>query len=185
MRLTRDARRILLLLLPFAAGCAAADITSLASLSAGQDPPIRTDAASYQFRAWGHNGVAADIPIRFHNVTGRTLHIVNCHGQLAPVLQKRVGDEWQDFWSPVLLMCLSSPIVIPAGRTLERTIQVYGTLPSGNSSPEFRSDDVDGTYRIVLGSIVLNYDSRRQQFGDPVPIEYRVSNEFELRRPAD
>jgi hypothetical protein len=34
----------------------------------------------------------------------------------------------------------------------------------------------------VLTSVVLNYDAYRQDFGDPVPLEYRVSNEFELRR---
>jgi hypothetical protein len=35
----------------------------------------------------------------------------------------------------------------------------------------------------VPGSVVLDYDSDGQGFGDPVPVEYRVSNEFELRRP--
>lgn len=180
---TRRAVIRLAVLAPLAAGCAAADITSLASLSPGADPPIRTDADSYRFRSWGDSGVAVDIPIRFHNVTGRSLYIVNCNDQLAPVLEKRVGDEWQDFWSPALLMCLSPPIVIRPGESLERTIQVFGTVPPGTAAPQFATASLDGTYRLVLGNVVLDYDSGREGFGEPVPIEYRVSNEFELRRP--
>jgi hypothetical protein len=49
-------------------------------------------------------------------------------------------------------------------------------------SPEFRSADVEGIYRLVLGSVVLDYDVNRQGFGDPVSQDLRTSNEFELRR---
>jgi hypothetical protein len=164
------------------ASCSAGDITSLPNIQPGAEPPIRTDALSYELQAWGRNGVATEIPIRFHNVTRRDLYIVNCHGMLAPVLQKRVDGEWQSFWAPVLPMCLSSPIRIRPGHVLERVVAVYGALPPSNIAPEFAGADVEGTYRMVLTSVVLNYDAYRQDFGDPVPLEYRVSNEFELRR---
>jgi hypothetical protein len=74
--------------------------------------------------------------------------------------------------------------VIERGDSLSASIIVWGALPGGNSAPVFRSADLNGTYRIVLGSVVHNYDSSYSagRFGDPVPVEHRVSNTFQLRR---
>jgi hypothetical protein len=162
------------------AGCTSIE-TSGPGDAAGLDAPIATSAGEYTL-APSNSGLAVDIPIRFHNVTGRTLSIVNCRGGLAPVLERRVGGGWEPFWHGVQLQCLSPPIVIPAGEWIDRTVQVWGALPQSNMAPQFASGDVAGTYRIVLHSVVFDYDSGRPGFGTPVPLEQRISNTFELRR---
>jgi hypothetical protein len=142
---------------------------------------LTTDSASYLLTPdWV--GLKTTIGIRFENRSDRTMYIVNCRGGLAPVLQKRVSGQWVEYWSPVVLMCLSPPIVIEPGAHIERSLPIWGALPGNNAAPEWRSPDVPGTYRMVLGSVVWNYSDRGQSFGDPVPLELRVSNEFTLRR---
>jgi hypothetical protein len=182
MKLVRIATGLALALA--AAACnGGGGVVGLAGLSRDGEPAIRTDADAYELRPWGHIGLATEIHIRFRNITNRTLAIVNCHEMLTPVLQKRTADGWIHMWSPPTLMCLSRPIVILPGRVYERTIHVVGALPPSNVSPEFASRDVAGTYRMVMGSVVTGYDANRQGFGDPVPLQFRVSNEFELRPP--
>jgi hypothetical protein len=145
--------------------------------------PISTSAAEYVLQSSG-GGWATNIPITFRNVTDATLYIVNCHQGLAPELEKRTAGGWEPFWSGVQLQCLSPPMVIERGDSLSATIVIWGALPGGNMAPTFRRAELDGTYRIVLGSVVHNYDSSYSagRFGDPVPIEHRVSNTFQLRR---
>jgi hypothetical protein len=144
--------------------------------------PIQTDETSYSLRDdWV--GLAAEIPLRWENQTANTLYIVNCRGALAPVLEKRVGWRWEVFWTPTLQACLSPPIVIEPGAVLVDTLHLWGALPGNNAGPEFKSDDVGGVYRIVMHSVVFNYDSDRQGFGDPVALEYRISNLFALHDP--
>ncbi|UCC47343.1 MAG: hypothetical protein JSV41_07460 [Gemmatimonadota bacterium] len=63
------------------------------------------------------------------------------------------------------------------------TLHVWGALPGHNAGPEFKSDDVEGVYRIVMHRVVFNYDEDQTGFGDPVPLEYRVSNHFVLDDP--
>ncbi len=144
--------------------------------------PIQTDATVYSLREdWV--GLATEIALRWENQAADTLYIVNCNGALAPVLEKKVVGGWEVFWSPILQLCLSSPIVIEPAGVLVDTVHVWGALPGHNAGPEFKSDDVEGTYRIVMHNAVFNYDSDRQGFGDPVPLEYRVSNHFVLDDP--
>jgi hypothetical protein len=144
---------------------------------------IRTSAGEYVLRPQG-GGWAVDIPISFRNTSGATLYIVNCRGMLAPVLEKLTADRWEPFWSGVQLQCLSPPIVIAPDASIQDTVQVWGALPGGNTEPSFPSADLDGTYRIVLGSVVHNYDASYSagRFGDPVAVEHRSSNRFRLRR---
>lgn len=143
--------------------------------------PIQTDTMFYSLREdWV--GLATEIPFRYRNLTANTLYIVNCRGQLPPVLDKLVGTGWERFWTPVLLACLSPPIVIEPRGVLVDTLHLWGALPGHNAGPEFKSDDVEGVYRIVMQQVVFNYEDR-PGFGDPVPLEYRVSNLFVLDDP--
>jgi hypothetical protein len=144
-------------------------------------PAITTDASSYVLEPeWV--GLRTSIGIRFLNRSAETMYIVNCRGGLAATLQKRVGGEWVTYWSPVLQQCLSAPIVVAPGATFEQQLNVWGALPGSNALPQWASADVAGTYRLVLGNLVWNYDDRRHGFGDKVPLELRTSNEFVLRR---
>jgi hypothetical protein len=58
-----------------------------------------------------------------------------------------------------------------------------GALPEPRYFPQFKSEDVEGTCRIVLHSVVFNYDDGRAGFGDPVLLQYRVSDTFFLDDP--
>jgi hypothetical protein len=169
------------LLLALAAGCSTVDVTGLRGTMLPGETPIQTDADSYTLREQG-GGLATEIDIRFENRTGRTIYVVNCHGSLAPVLEKRVGNEWVPYWRPAQLMCLSPPIEIRAGEVITPTIRVWGAMPNTNQGPTWTSSDVEGTYRLVLGALVHDYTTIGQSFGQPVPLEFRVSNEFTLRR---
>lgn len=145
----------------------------------GEHAPIRTDAATYVLRPY-LSGYGTDIGIRFENRSQSRMYAVNCQQQLAPVLQKKLHGEWVTWWSPVLLGCLSAPIVLQPGEVLERRLQVWGALPGTNWAPQWQSAELDGTYRVVLSSLVYNYTDQGQRFGDPVPLSLRVSNEFTL-----
>jgi hypothetical protein len=144
--------------------------------------PIETDTTFYVLRKNGV-GLATEIPIRFQNQTTETLHIVNCNGLLTPVLEKQVGDGWETFWSPVLPACWSLPILMAPGVVHVDTLRVWGALPGHDAGPQFKSDDVEGVFRIVLYNVFFNYHGFPSGFPDLVPLEYRVSNLFFLDDP--
>ncbi len=56
------------------------------------------------------------------------------------------------------------------------TVHLWGALPGHNPGLEFQSDDVDGVYRIVTPDVAFNG-------GEPVPLDYRISNLFALHDP--
>lgn len=141
--------------------------------------PIQTDKTFYTLGdEWV--GLATEIALRWENQAADTLYVVNCRGALAPVVEKKVGGAWEVFWSPILQLCLSSPIVIEPGGVLADTLHLWGALPGQNAEPAFKSGNVEGIYRIVMHMVVFHYDGDRQYFGDSVPLEYRVSNLFAL-----
>jgi hypothetical protein len=147
----------------------------------GTASALRTDSSSYVLQPAGV-GLTTVIGISFTNRSRRTMYIINCQGGLATTLEKRVSDQWVPYWSPVLLMCLSAPITIQPGATYTRSVPVWGAPPGLPVAPAWASADVAGTYRMVLGSVVWNYTTQGQRFGDPVPLEMRTSNEFSLQR---
>jgi hypothetical protein len=178
-----SARAVLLGALFAIVGCATADPISpdewLAELEG--DSGLRTDATSYVLKPdWV--GLKTVIGIRFTNSSPQTMYIVNCRGGLGTRLEKRVNGTWVPYWSPVLMMCLSEPILVKSGETLTRDVPVWGALPGNNTVPEWASADVEGTYRMVLGNVVWNYTTEGQRFGDAVPPALLTSNTFTLRR---
>src|SRR5690349_17822267 len=84
-----------------------------------RDPsaPIQTDATSYLLARDGV-GWRADMRLVFHNVTGDTLHAVNCNGALTLAVERRVEAGWTTFWAPLTNGCLSPPVTIPPGDSL-------------------------------------------------------------------
>ncbi|TVP46736.1 MAG: hypothetical protein EA350_06475 [Gemmatimonadales bacterium] len=141
---------------------------------------LTTDASSYVLESDGV-GLRTVIGLSFTNPSSQPMYIVNCRGGLNTTLEKRVNGEWVHYWSPALLMCLSPPIVVEPGETLTRSLSIWGALPGSNAGPAWASADVEGTYRMVLGSLVWNYSAGGQPFGDAVPVELRTSNAFTLR----
>lgn len=179
----RSCHRLLVApLLAVFTACAAADSTApeldATGLHAGL---VTTDATSYVLREQG-GGLAFDIGITIRNPTSRRMYIVNCHQIIAPSLRKQVGEEWVTWWSGVTPLCLSSPIIIEAGASYQRTLTIWGALPDRNAAPAWEGYDVPGTYRLVLHQLVHAYDHDRQGFGDPVDDLLATSNEFVLTR---
>jgi hypothetical protein len=142
---------------------------------------LRTDSTSYTLKRSG-GGWETQIGLEFTNPLRGTIYVVNCNGGLALSLERLEGSSWRTVWAPVLQRCLGPPIQIPAGSTFRTTYPIWGAEPNRNTAPEFSTAALDGTYRLMWSSLVLNYDDRRQNFGDPVPEALRVSNAFELRQ---
>ena len=71
------------------------------------------------------------------------------------------------------------PIVIAPGATYRDTMPIWGVIASPGGYSDFRSADVEGTYRLTWSKLVLHYDDGCDGFGDPVPPI--VSNTFRLR----
>lgn len=163
---------------------AAAILAGCGTATGPQDldaPPIRTSAAEYTLERddWGWR---AQIPYTFVNRTGEDVYLTNCRGGFALRLDRWDEDEgeWVMAWSPTLLMCLSPPIVIPAGDVFQDTIRLFAAHPDRNAGPKFESDEVGGTYRIVWIAASHGYVEGEGR-GEPIPLEYRVSNPFVLR----
>jgi hypothetical protein len=144
--------------------------------------PIETDTTYYALREDGV-GLATEIWFRFENQAADTLYIVNCNRWLAPILEKQVDEGWENFWGPFSDACLGAPIVIPPGGELVDLLPFWEALPGHNFSPELPSGDVGGVYRLVISHVVFHYDEDLPGFGDPVPLEYQVSNSFFLDDP--
>ena len=128
-------------------------------------------------------GLATEIPLTYENQTAQTFYIVNYCGQKASILEQIVEGAWEQFWSPTFCSRLGPPIVVEPGGVLADTLDLWGAPPGSNAAPQFASDDVEGTYRIVTRQVVFNFDADRPDLGDPVGLEYRVSNAFFLDDP--
>ena len=180
MRHTRSILPVLALGL-VAAGCGSVDVVGI-----GTDPshsaagaPIRTDSSVYHVRTTP-TGHELTIGVRFTNVTGGTAYIPTCHTPHPPVLEKLEGDRWVTAYSPVVLMCLGPPVVIPAGSSYDYTYRVLASTRP-NTYPRFEVAEIRGTYRLVwhiLGS--WNPDGPEPGLGTPLPLEQRVSNTFRI-----
>lgn len=146
---------------------------------------IQTEAASYQLALVGegrNQGLEASIPYTFENRTGGTVYLPNCRGDFALRLEHATENGWEAAWSPIQLACLGPPIVIQPGSLYSDTLYVWGGLPGTNGHPQFSSDDPSGTYRIVWIDAVSEYHEDRRPFGPQIAHEFRISNQFELRR---
>jgi hypothetical protein len=156
----------------------------LNDLVAPDNKPIQTDTTYYALRErWV--GFETDISIRFVNKTRETVDIPqDCSGGLYFSLAKQVGDSLEYFWAPVHVACAGAPFVIEPWGQFVADLPIWGALPGHNAGPEFKSDDVEGVYRLVLG-VVFDYDDPDQDSGrgELVPLEYRVSNQFFLDDP--
>lgn len=143
------------------------------------EEPIRTDRSLYVLEE-GTAGWETEIRFDYTNRSDRTISIANCHEGFSLRLEKRQGGEWAPAWSPPVLLCLSSPIEIRPGRTYSRRLRVFGGYPDNESHPKFEVDELDGTYRLVVEAAYWRYDHGGPPWGQQVPLEHRVSGDFEI-----
>jgi hypothetical protein len=143
--------------------------------------PVQTDSLVYHLTGedpW----YSVEIPFKYRNDTGRRIYIVNCHGGLNISLERRVGNVWEMFYQPVLLMCLSPPITMEPGAVYANAARIVGAVPGFNAGPTFASVDLEGEYRLVWDNLVHDYRDSGQGFGEPVG-PFR-SNPFLLVAPG-
>jgi hypothetical protein len=141
------------------------------------DVPIRTDRTLYIASTSLGGGWRTQIIWTFTNPTDQLVSVANCLGSTFLKLQKWVGGEWIDAWSPIIPLCLSPPIQVAAGAIHTDTLDFFAAFPGTNAGPQLEVNDINGAYRLVW-SPVLNYNDGS---GDPLPLEQRVSNAFEMR----
>lgn len=144
--------------------------------------PIQTDSLLYSLKPQDR-GWATRIPFEYRNPTSDTIYVVNCNRIVGMDLEQHIGSEWQAIWHPVMPACLSPPIVIAPGAIYADTITIFGARPDTNTEPAFPDTTFTGRYRLVWQGLVRRYrmDSGAD-FGDPVPLEDRISNEFRFRK---
>jgi hypothetical protein len=143
---------------------------------------LRTDAPEYRLRR--QDGILeAEIGFTFRNETDRPVYVVNCNRIAPPTLEKLDGGQWVRVWEAAVPLCLSPPIVIEPGTTHTDTLHFTAGPRGGDIYPQLGVDDPTGTYRLVWHRLVFDYDEDRDGFGEPVPLEQRVSNRFVFRSP--
>lgn len=160
-----------LLLAACLGGLACEDSTGLPAES---HPLIQTDSPEYRLEPYGA-GWHASIPYTFTNRTGRPVYLANCRGGFGVHLDREDNGTWRTVWSPVLLLCLSPPIVIGRYERFTHTLSVWGARPGTDIRPQFDREDPSGTYRIV-------WDAAYHLSGPGFPAAARISNEFVLRK---
>lgn len=142
------------------------------------DPWIVTDRAVYPV-FYTATGVEADIGFTFHNRSRSTVVVPACGGQPhRPVLEKLIHGEWFEVFTP-LEECWGEPLRIGPGATRSYTFRVRAARPHTGLQPRFETDHVPGIYRLRWAVHEVDADAPFR-LGWPLPLEYRVSNEFRL-----
>jgi hypothetical protein len=125
-------------------------------------------------------GWRGELGFTFHNVTDRTISLLNCRGGFGLRLEKWDDGRWIPAWHPVLLGCLSPPIEIGPEESHEHTLHLFSGRPGSNHYPQFSVDPIDGIYRLVILEAFWDYDHDGPPWGEPPPLEARVSDRFEI-----
>lgn len=158
------------LIVALAGGC-----DGVTDLERNGEALVQTDALTYTLRETpGGRGLEAEIPYRYENRTNSTICMENCRGSFRVGL---VDDSGEIVWSPIVLLCRSTPITFAAGETYRDTLHVFHGLES-NLHPQFEGDP-EGTFRIEILSAGGPGESCQT---DEVPRDLRVSNSFKLER---
>jgi hypothetical protein len=160
-------------------------VWSLATVSCGEPtsrvprsaPFFRTDSEAYTVKATSTT-YTVNIGVEFTNGTGSPAYFVNCNGATSLTLEKRVGVSWEAVWSPIMNLCLSRPITVLPGETRDMSLGLFAFHDVSNKGPLVTAD-LNGTFRLIWHSVVHDYQDRLP-FGEPLPVEARVSNSFSL-----
>ena len=162
------------------AGMACVDLTG-PEVHPGLLPLFRTESAQYELRKV-RDGREVTIDVEFTNHTKQTVYFVNCLGDTRPRLQKQVGDAWVTVWAPITFSCLSQPVTVVPGGTYQSEVRIFGADANTNIVPKFAGTDLNGTFRLGWSGLVHDYHDG-PPFGEPLPVDYRVSNTFTLTSP--
>lgn len=149
-----------------------------------EDTALVTHGTSFRIEREGggrHTWYGGRIPYSFTNRTGSNVYLPNCRGGFHVRLEMEKAGEWVRIWSPVLLGCLSPPIVIEPDEVYETTLHVVGCL-EGKCAPRLVLPPSSSTpVRILWGDALSSYDEDGDPFGELIPLEERISNRFTLK----
>lgn len=151
-------------------------LSACATLAPDANAAIVTGSDSYLLRQTD-SGFEAQMDQTFTNRTAETAYVINCHGGFSLSLERWQGGEWVRAWSPVVLLCLSEPIVIEPGGTFSHTVHVFAGHAGSNVHPQFEVTEIEGMYRLVWHALVHDYVDGS---GSPLPLRERVSNTFRI-----
>lgn len=143
------------------------------------DAAFQTDRLRYTVASTPSGGINARMSYVFTNPTPGPVYFVNCKGNTPPLLQKRVDDHWVNVWAPTILDCLSPPIVVPPGEEYRNSVSILAAGPDNNLASKLTADSIPGIYRFVWHDVLSSYDGS-YPFGEPLPLEQRISNRFYL-----
>jgi hypothetical protein len=151
-------------------------------------PPVRTGRDAYTFAREGE-WERTSIDFVYHNPSPDTLYQPTCRGNgvgdpgLSMAVQKRLDERWETVWVPVLLACLSEPILVAPGGTYRDTFEVVLHPQDTTLQPLLNTEvAVDGTYRLIWQQLLRSYDPQSYPFGEEAAETLRVSNAFRLGR---
>jgi hypothetical protein len=138
------------------------------------DAPIQTDKKMYKV-AVTPQSVKFTINYSYVNRTGGAVFLPSCKKPYRPTLEKKVEGRWVAAVDPIEPMCAGAPVRIGPGKTYRDKFEVEAFLPGNDMNPKLKVDVrvIEGVYRLVH---VFSGQKR------PLPLEDRISNEFEITR---
>ena len=96
--------------------------------------------------------VRFSLPVTVTNTGDVSLRLELCYNAVELLSQ----GEWRFVWAQVCLTNAQGDYVIPPGMTRTVTVDVNATQ-TGTASPRWRSERVEGTYRLQLGVLPRGY----------------------------
>lgn len=173
-----------MLVLAFLLGACRQEPVELA-LPVDDDTSITTDRERYTPEDFG-DYVRYTIEVTYTNTTGASVYLAPCSSTPPPPhywLEHFDGDSWGYGYTG---FCNSGPGTPPAteveaGETFTDTLTL-DAYRIANRYPQLGTDFVTGVSRFVF-DVVASVDDEGIANYDPLPLEQRVSNAFELRAP--
>ena len=179
MALYRGVVGVLTVLLASACSSTADPLGPTTALQPGETL-LTTDAPAYQVREEGIVRAAVDFDLTYRNPLAVAVAVPACHIPARPMLQKLVGGEWVRAFSPVELLCITPPLVIPSRGTYQFRYQIRADAHDLARWPGATDGSLAGTYRLRWWVGVRDRQADTG-VGTPLPEESVVSNSFELR----
>jgi hypothetical protein len=140
---------------------------------------LKTDREEYLLQQDG-SGYSVTIGYAYTNRTGGPVYLSNCNGDVSPAVQRLEGGEWQVAWSPVMNECLSLPVVIPDSGAYRNSVRLFVSPQDGDTYTDFLSERKGNVYRLIWGQAYSSFDMNGYPFGEPLPLDQKVSNAFRL-----
>jgi hypothetical protein len=145
-------------------------------------PLLRTHGESFVMTPLGET-FEVTIPYTYENRTGGDVYLVHC-GAAAPhfALEQRDGRRWVPVWAHLQLECAPVAVRIDEGATLSGAHRIVPAHGFFGPQAEFPRRLPDGEYRIRWAPR-SSFDRQADDFGEPLPMRYGVSNLFTLTTP--